>query len=984
MSSSSGIGSTLTGGIQDVAGILPLLGTEQCSIHVSSALTRGYLYAASAPMSIFGSLGVVNAGFKTFLACFSLGCIEGAEILENIGFEPQGENLSLIMLEGGKGEKKRYLIENRIDELIEQLSIDIDKTQITKVFHKSAAWNFWMMASTALLCAVSITPYIYVNLGANSLDLKRDSIWVFPILRSTGGFLTATLIQLLIQRRIILISDEYLVKRDGDVEVAAGVKKKKKYQTDALTLPLLFLLFIGLLASVVGYVGCFSIVQNSASASGPISWLCLEAGLSLFRLVIWAWNPKCDDAPPLDIHFELDKHNPLPTCNKDSAEIFLSKVLPLTRARDFLKSITSFVGLIEPFRNPDLSLYYTLTRKRPYKEGVSENTWDAKNHEPGERTLYITVFDHKERTTRVYTRNDEKDAFYSTKSDAPQVDVGHHLLEVEIDTEIVDFTGDPVCSDMNIRDSLQKHHRSILEQIWYQLGAANATRRTYAIENRWTMNVDDTISTPQRLWKENGNDWKAGVEKGRKKERTDEPLASDYFMHSSIERQRELLDEGRGKWIARRMEMITKETKERLLGVGMEYRGNKLGTKSPEEVNEMLDKERCVMELLLIYEVGEWELRFWKKFEAFRDQIDGDRVDEKERMTREWRANCWKRLDTQKHAALKRMADLDITDKDNLLEEWESSIPGRLLSEGVENPNSISLSKLRREIGDGDGDEEREIHLRMEKEIEDIEFRLKRGSDLGRFDQFWDDDLLFNCRYSRSKWLEFNQYHSTVPLEVYSHALKRNKNITHISFDGMKPDFDLNQFLRDLPCVTSISPDRSVSTIPAVNRDLLFIKSPNNDLHKFAEKIRSDPSTTYIFSDAVSYSGKLGSDAKVLISFVPKSDKRLVLRVKHSGQEDASLEVTLGSTKSQINPSSKSSLTIDNITLYPKISIPVFGPSGSDHLSFVPKVRNDIFIRFVLPYDSHFHGHYLHDVELLDDAGQEYTPHSASFSFNSV
>ena len=89
MSSSGGIGSTLTGGIQDVAGILPLLGTEQCAIHVSSALTRGYLYAASAPMSIFGSLGVVSAGFKTLVACFSYGEIEGAKVLGNMGFEPQ-------------------------------------------------------------------------------------------------------------------------------------------------------------------------------------------------------------------------------------------------------------------------------------------------------------------------------------------------------------------------------------------------------------------------------------------------------------------------------------------------------------------------------------------------------------------------------------------------------------------------------------------------------------------------------------------------------------------------------------------------------------------------------------------------------------------------------------------------------------------------------------------------------------------------------
>ena len=106
MSSSGGIGSTLTGRIQDIAGILPLLGTGQCAIHVSSAHTRGYLYAASAPMSIFGSLGVVSAGFKTLMACFAFRNIEGAKILWNMGFEPQGENLSLIMVEGGKGRTK--------------------------------------------------------------------------------------------------------------------------------------------------------------------------------------------------------------------------------------------------------------------------------------------------------------------------------------------------------------------------------------------------------------------------------------------------------------------------------------------------------------------------------------------------------------------------------------------------------------------------------------------------------------------------------------------------------------------------------------------------------------------------------------------------------------------------------------------------------------------------------------------------------------
>jgi hypothetical protein len=99
-------------------------------------------------------------------------------------------------------------------------------------------------------------------------------------------------------------------------------------------------------------------------------------------------------------------------------------VLPLTRARDFLKIITLFAGLIEPFGNPNLSLssYYTLTRKRLSEESVpadNENDHSDSDNEPenaenyilGESTLYIKVFDHKERTTRVYTRDNEIDTF---------------------------------------------------------------------------------------------------------------------------------------------------------------------------------------------------------------------------------------------------------------------------------------------------------------------------------------------------------------------------------------------------------------------------------------------------------------------------------------------------------------------------------------------------------------------------------------------
>jgi hypothetical protein len=142
-------------------------------------------------------------------------------------------------------------------------------------------------------------------------------------------------------------------------------------------------------------------------------------------------------------------------------------------------------------------------------------------------------------------------------------------------------------------------------------------------------------------------------------------------------------------------------------------------------------------------------------------------------------------------------------------------------------------------------------------------------------------------------------------------------------------------------------------------------------LIKFAENFRFKLNpfqvSTYIFTDAKyldMHKGGLKNNASVLISFVAlTSGHRLILRFKHSGSEDAPLEVTLGSTTILLNPSSMSSLTIDDIPLYP---IP--SPSKSDHLSFEPGIRNDIVIQFRGPVGHH---HFLHDIKLLDEAGLE-------------
>ena len=180
-SGDGGIGLTLTAGVQDIAAILPLLGTEQCSIHVSSALTRGHIYAASAPMSIFGSLGIVSAGFKTLLTCLSFGDFEGADLLGNMGFEPQGENLSLIMVETGKGENKgRYVIKNRIDALIDELNID--KTRITGVYRIPQVRCLEYQDDDhdcAPVCAQHYSIYLYKS-GCQPPELEKRHDMVIP------------------------------------------------------------------------------------------------------------------------------------------------------------------------------------------------------------------------------------------------------------------------------------------------------------------------------------------------------------------------------------------------------------------------------------------------------------------------------------------------------------------------------------------------------------------------------------------------------------------------------------------------------------------------------------------------------------------------------------------------------------------------------------------------------------------------------------
>jgi hypothetical protein len=188
------IGGTLTGGIQDISALLPLLGTDQCEAHVVSGLTRGFIYVAATPISIFGSIGMVKAGVKAIIASISIRSwnIVGTQKLRDMGFEPKGEDLAFVALDADQ------LAKTHLDPLLDELHIE--KADNIVVATHCFWWNFKLICLTAAACVVSLAPYIYLNIRGGS-NLRLSVRWAFPIVKAIGGFLTATILQIIIQRR---------------------------------------------------------------------------------------------------------------------------------------------------------------------------------------------------------------------------------------------------------------------------------------------------------------------------------------------------------------------------------------------------------------------------------------------------------------------------------------------------------------------------------------------------------------------------------------------------------------------------------------------------------------------------------------------------------------------------------------------------------------------------------------------------------------
>ncbi|KAF5343865.1 hypothetical protein D9758_015882 [Tetrapyrgos nigripes] len=690
MSDSTGnFGNTITSGVQEISALLPLLGTEQCEEHVSSGLTRGYFYVAATPLSIFGSLGLARAAFKTLVASISIPSwnFHGARILADAGFWGVGDNLPLILLDQEKRLEKeeaaveekskkksevplvwgaplerrkrqkhghnfpspQYLAGSRLHSLLKDLRVHEDSSITVRT--RCSEWNIFMIAFTAVSCLISIVPYIYLNTNNH---LPPFTHWAFPVTRALGGFLCATMIPLIIEIRLRVIVEEQLRKR---------AKKEPKLLVDQdgqlhrFLLIFQILLFFGVVGSVAGYVGCFTVVQNSSKPQATISWLLLEAGLSIIRIFLWGVNPGYDDAPPFSLSIKLSDNPPLPTCNKYAYQLEGEAILPMVRADDFLPEIMSYVGQVERFSDPRYALYYTLTcesesSKRPL--------------------LYITVFDLTEHTGWIYTCAPPFSPSSTPSSSATSsptfkilrarsVDVDeHNVPQAKIDVPKRGIR--PLRRDIEGR--VKVHYLSIMDQLMLRFGDKHiqqegplAQRHGITIPHRiplehgcetlitkWTLMTRDTRS--QRLQYEANRQRVMEAVKGKLEDGAWHDGLS-YLNFSS-------------KWreIEKKVLELYHDINDDIVvcTTWLRVRLTSLGEKE-QVVNWALENYWSDMEKGLLEEVHRWECRLWDCHQQMTKELDGDRL--KEQAVCDWSTNSWNRLNHQVCGMEQRMKKLE-------------------------------------------------------------------------------------------------------------------------------------------------------------------------------------------------------------------------------------------------------------------------------------------------------------------------------------
>ncbi|KAJ7432860.1 hypothetical protein FB451DRAFT_1476896 [Mycena latifolia] len=338
-------GTSLVSGIQDISAFLPIIGTDQCEKHVGEALDGGFLYAAATPLSMFGSLGIVKASTSILVASISP---RFAQMLADSGFQLEGSVAAMIGAPLSKRDASKHraartqnseperdenehispsIASQKFQDLLEEQHID--KSQVRLKFDYKT-WNRQLSMSTALLACLSIAPYVRIIMNDHSS--KGLPTWVPPLLRIVGSAVSVVVAQMIIQIRMQQIlqsildptqvlepnSNSKTALHDLEQGIATACSSvtptpghNSPQTVRAPPLPniipsrlhlafLQVLLFLGIGSTAVGYLGCFTVVQNSHAGDTYI-WLGIEIALALLRIYIWGLNPSWDEQTGLSL-----------------------------------------------------------------------------------------------------------------------------------------------------------------------------------------------------------------------------------------------------------------------------------------------------------------------------------------------------------------------------------------------------------------------------------------------------------------------------------------------------------------------------------------------------------------------------------------------------------------------------------------------------------------------------------------------------------
>ncbi|ESK80930.1 hypothetical protein Moror_15878 [Moniliophthora roreri MCA 2997] len=313
-----------------------------------------------------------------------------------------------------------------------------------KCYLMEHSWNHMLILSSLLSAVLSITPYLYLMKG----HWDRSVSWLFPLLRSFGSFLCVVCTQLVLQRRIHSIAnitliwlkaqrndhfkDEVHVGTHGTQSTVLENRIRKYFdlprksilhhlqqqfisnmgkqqhtatleheELEAL-LPLLaldwhlvlyhFIMVIGMVMLVAGYVGCFSLVDQTDNVKAPYVWFGLETALSLLRIALWGLNPSWDEGTGLtmtlklhplthsDPSQDLETFFPLVTSPHKCYDLQLApdgyghyifsppQAFIVHNESDFLNMATAWVGPLQQLDSNSITLFYSILAHNEIKK----------------------------------------------------------------------------------------------------------------------------------------------------------------------------------------------------------------------------------------------------------------------------------------------------------------------------------------------------------------------------------------------------------------------------------------------------------------------------------------------------------------------------------------------------------------------------------------------------------------------------------------